>query len=720
MATVNEQSKNGIPSTKPESELSIASSSAGEGNAITATASDMNGSSTTATASSSASAGLSKKQRGRLKKLRKRGLVLRTDTDLSGISKREEWKELQEMIALEQQEKDCTNSQQQQLQNFYPWIGYRTSKKQQLQKEDRIVESADHRMILKRLHCQTPPRTDVSDSKNSNKKRERNDDGSREENLTIPPWAVLHNSACVDHLAILEIHVANEQLSLEDIERTITDTDRSVEPIMTRWFQGPQPQSISDSLLYEKPNNNNHQRSKKKSKDRGCQCLGMEAIFKNLQSLTLTPEQWKEEGYPVIDEESTEQKAKGRSVEIESCPSFRTPASFTLEEAQEIVEESQVVVMEQQCPFVSQLKDTPGSHELPRIFGMDCEMVKTGIGTELARVTLVQYIGESSTGTFADSYEVLMDELVLSENIILDYVTEYSGMTPELLSTVKLRLEQVQACLLHYVRRHDIVIGHSLENDLMACRWVHPNVVDTAVLFRRSSNSFKHSLKHLSNVLLQKKIQEGSHHCSVEDTVAALELAIRRAKEGESFAIYSREKQWWIQSKKGDHAPCVFVGPSQWLQSHVTKHPNGFHALACESIDQPNRKAIASWLTGPKRRAGLVWGNLIVKSQEHVTCLKDILSDLRMKISSSTVLMVATQQGYDHAFIMARARRIAQDPRTTMGWSEEQERAFLEANEKCRTGKVFWITKHGGAHNETVDTDKEKGNHKLPPRNAVK
>jgi RNA exonuclease 1 len=48
------------------------------------------------------------------------------------------------------------------------------------------------------------------------------------------------------------------------------------------------------------------------------------------------------------------------------------------------------------------------------IIGMDCEMCKTSQGSEIARVTLVDFQGNT-----------LFDELVKPENPIIDYLTTY-------------------------------------------------------------------------------------------------------------------------------------------------------------------------------------------------------------------------------------------------------------------------------------------------------
>jgi len=54
----------------------------------------------------------------------------------------------------------------------------------------------------------------------------------------------------------------------------------------------------------------------------------------------------------------------------------------------------------------------------PRIFGMDCEMVRTSAGSALAHITLVQF-QSSEEGTMTTT--TVMDELVKPEKTIIDY-----------------------------------------------------------------------------------------------------------------------------------------------------------------------------------------------------------------------------------------------------------------------------------------------------------
>jgi RNA exonuclease 1 len=93
------------------------------------------------------------------------------------------------------------------------------------------------------------------------------------------------------------------------------------------------------------------------------------------------------------------------------------------------------------------------------VYAVDCEMVYTTAGLELARVSLVGDDGESK-------YETL----VLPDNPVLDYNTRFSGIQPGDLDNVTTRLSRVQEDLLNIVYSDTILLGHSLESDLKALK----------------------------------------------------------------------------------------------------------------------------------------------------------------------------------------------------------------------------------------------------------
>ncbi|XP_075686348.1 RNA exonuclease 5 isoform X2 [Rhinoderma darwinii] len=149
------------------------------------------------------------------------------------------------------------------------------------------------------------------------------------------------------------------------------------------------------------------------------------------------------------------------------------------------------------------------------LFGLDCEMCLTCKGKELARVSLVDARGQC-----------IMDELVKPDNPILNYMTRFSGITRNMLFPVKTKLKDVQEKLKRLLPSNAVLVGHSLNNDLRALQMIHPNVIDTSLLFARY-RGMKFKLKFLTQVVLNREIQcKGADgHDPAEDAAAALDLA---------------------------------------------------------------------------------------------------------------------------------------------------------------------------------------------------
>lgn len=90
---------------------------------------------------------------------------------------------------------------------------------------------------------------------------------------------------------------------------------------------------------------------------------------------------------------------------------------------------------------------------------------------------------------------------------------------------------------LKIVYKETILVGHSLENDLLALKISHDLVIDTAVLYQYSRGSrYKTALRVLSRRFLSRQIQSsGSGHDSIEDAMAAMELALLKIRHGKNL-----------------------------------------------------------------------------------------------------------------------------------------------------------------------------------------
>ena len=165
--------------------------------------------------------------------------------------------------------------------------------------------------------------------------------------------------------------------------------------------------------------------------------------------------------------------------------------------------------------------------ELP-IFAIDCEMVETQKGSELARISIVN-----------ESLDCIYDTFVKPDSTIVDYRTKFSGISEETLKDVSTTLHDVQEKLKSLLPPRCIFAGHSLENDFHAMKLIHPYVIDTSCIFTPfASPMFKPKLKKLSMELLSSEIQGGSDgHNSIEDASACMKLVQRKLREGPNLML---------------------------------------------------------------------------------------------------------------------------------------------------------------------------------------
>ncbi|CAH8556826.1 unnamed protein product [Schistosoma turkestanicum] len=160
------------------------------------------------------------------------------------------------------------------------------------------------------------------------------------------------------------------------------------------------------------------------------------------------------------------------------------------------------------------------------MFAVDCEMVLTSAGSELARVTMVD---EKAT--------VMFDRLVKPPNPVKDYLTRFSGITREMLALIDTTLADVQRELAETLPGDAILVGHSIGNDLEAMKVFHPYVIDTSVIYNmKGTRAAKARLRFLSEHFLGRMIQTGKGgHSSAEDAIATMDLVRLKLSQNIGF-----------------------------------------------------------------------------------------------------------------------------------------------------------------------------------------
>lgn len=223
------------------------------------------------------------------------------------------------------------------------------------------------------------------------------------------------------------------------------------------------------------------------------------------------------------------------------------------------------------------------NQEGSKTYALDCEMCSSENNRVLARVSLTDF-----------DNNVIIDKLIKPTEPIVDYLTQWSGITEEKLIGVETTIEEIQDELLSVISSTDTLIGHSLESDLNILKIKHPNIIDTAVCYDHPRGPpSKASLKLLMSSHLDTAIQKSfSGHDSVEDCISCMELVKLKITKGYLFgksynmeSLFKRiaQNNKLIKASNGDKIPksSVVIG-----YSSVKNFGHHETQIQCKSDDE--------------------------------------------------------------------------------------------------------------------------------------
>ncbi|OWR51747.1 putative RNA exonuclease NEF-sp like protein [Danaus plexippus plexippus] len=289
---------------------------------------------------------------------------------------------------------------------------------------------------------------------------------------------------------------------------------------------------------------------------------------------------------------------------------------------------------------------SPVTAESP-MFGLDCEMCLTKAGSELTRVSIVN-----------EKHETVYESFVKPYNQIMDYLTQYSGITEELLRDVTKRLEDVQKEIQELLPSDAILVGQSLNSDLHALRLMHPYIIDTSLIYNFTGERYrKPKLKTLAKEYLKEEIQTGTDgHCSVEDSLASLKLVQLKLSKSVEFgdAVHTKRQKYKEEVNKMVTEPHYALS----IFNHIIEQKKTSVIIGCDNITgdyhtfltQAKESLSTQLKKGKPKRVKL---NTVDSMDEVITTLTEsvknynlVMGHLKLEASEDDTKLMQTVDGW--------------------------------------------------------------------------
>lgn len=365
-----------------------------------------------------------------------------------------------------------------------PFIGLTTQQQRDFGniEEWQTTEGSDHRDLLMNLLFRRGTADDDGQSAAPKKKRKKQTapkDKVEGKEATVstsygnmppmPSWATVGNLASVGGVAIIEVNIEDggggDECALMPSELIKSSTSsstsiwnsliqrgngndntirRAIEAACkVKLFQGGYPRSLSEVLMFVPPPPPS---DPNKNTSNGLNGSGHSDLFRKVHDLRLTPKKLKAEGFPMeVHQRGKENqgdssvKASLQSSKDKICTiSAEAMQTIACDDALQLVDALSVGVefgrdgedcnndkedeYEQLEHYVKTFDHDSENKDKPKIFAIDCEMVQTTAGAELARVSVIVFVEGGGTNEEEKS-TVVMDELVKPRRKILDYLT---------------------------------------------------------------------------------------------------------------------------------------------------------------------------------------------------------------------------------------------------------------------------------------------------------
>ena len=106
------------------------------------------------------------------------------------------------------------------------------------------------------------------------------------------------------------------------------------------------------------------------------------------------------------------------------------------------------------------------------IIALDCEMLYTDLGFEIAAITVIN-----------EKCEVVLEKIVCPEGNIINYNTFHSSLSEKDFDGVTYKLEHLHNDMKKFIGKDTILVGHGLENDLLRLKVIHDKIFDTCFVY---------------------------------------------------------------------------------------------------------------------------------------------------------------------------------------------------------------------------------------------